>query len=158
MEASVVAAWWGAIVASIVLLWDIFKWATKGARVSVNAIPNMQTVNTVEGKLDDNRLILVEALNTGDLPSTITHLVFYQYASHLNKILNKPKNQGLIPYQGAGYELPHLLNPGTRWTGNIDQNDIVKKIGEDGLFYCGVIHTARKKPVLAKINLSNENT
>ena len=158
MEASVVAAWWGAIVASVVLLWDIFKWATKGAHVSVNATPNMQTINHIEGKLDDNKLIFVEAINTGDLPTTITHLAFFQYESVFKKFLNKPKNQGVIVKQGTGYELPHLLSPGARWTGGIDQNDVTEKIGTDGVFYCGIIHTSRKKPVLVRVNLNDNVT
>jgi hypothetical protein len=96
-------------VASTVLLWDIFKWVTKGAKVTVNATPNMQTFNHIEGELDDDRLIFVEAVNTGDMPTTITHLAFYQYDSLVKKILNKPKSQGAIPWQGAGYELPARL-------------------------------------------------
>ena len=107
MEASVVAAWWGAIVASIVLLWDIFKWVTKGAHVIVNAAPNMQTVNHIEGKLDDNKLIFVEAINTGDLPTTITHLAFFQYESVLKKaFMGKPMMQNDIVWMsifGSGF-------------------------------------------------------
>lgn len=135
------------------MLWDIFKWLNKGARVTVNATPNMQTVNYAQGKLDDNKLIFVEVNNIGDLPTTITHLAFYQYSSYFQKLLNKPSNQGIIPNQGTGYELPHLLNPGTRWTGNIDQEDVVSKIGDNGIFYCGVIHTLRKKPVTVRVKL-----
>lgn len=158
MEASIVAAWWGAIVASIVLLWDIFKWATKGARVSVSAAPNMQTLNPIEKKLDDNKLIFVEAINHGDMPTTITHLVFFQYESIFKKILKKAKNQGVITNPGAGCQIPFLLSPGCRWTGSIDQNDIAEKLGTDGLFYCGVIHTSRKKPVLKRVDIDDKVT
>jgi len=158
MEASIVAAWWGAIVASVVLLWDIFKWFTKGAKIIVTATPNMQIVNHAEGRLDEGMLIFVEAINIGDMPTTITHLAFFQYESLFKKWRNKPNTQGAILRQGIGYELPHLLNPGERWTGNIDQNDIIEKVGDQGLLYCGIIHSLKKKPVLIKINLSNENT
>ena len=153
MNASIVAAWWGAIVASIVLLWEIFKWATRGAHVIVNASPNLQTVNQAEGKLDDGKIIYVEAINAGDLPTTITHLVFHQYETVLKKFFNEPQNQGVIIKQGAGHELPHLLTPGSHWVGMINQDELVEKLGDKGLFYCGVIHTPRKKPVLTKINL-----
>jgi hypothetical protein len=159
MEASVVAAWWGAIVASIVLLWDIFKWLTKGARVLIHAKPNMQTLNQLEGKLNDDKNILVEVINIGDLPTTITHLVFYEYKSFLEKILNKPITQGVIPYQGRGMqELPYLLGPGARWVGMISQADLEEKTQNDSVFYCGVIHTLRKKPVRARVILHEKST
>jgi hypothetical protein len=153
IEASIVAAWWGAIVASIVLLWDIFKWLNRGAKVIVNATGNMQTVNRELGKLDENNIIFLEANNIGDLPTTITHLVFYQYRSWLHKLFNKPKGQGLVPYQGTGCELPHLLNPGARWTGQIDQDEVIEKFSGDGIFYCGILHTLRKKPVVTRVVL-----
>src|SRR5437879_4880685 len=37
-----VVAWWGAVVATIVLLWDVYKWTHRGADVRVEAAPNMK--------------------------------------------------------------------------------------------------------------------
>ncbi len=158
MEASVVAAWWGAIIASVVLLWDIFKWFSKGARILVSAAPNMQTVNPLKGKLDDEKMILVEVVNIGDLPTTITHLTIYQYSSFWDKLRNKRSNQGVIPMQGAGSELPHLLGSGARWVGRIDQSDVIDKFCKDKIFYCGVYHTFSKKPVASTVNLAKSVT
>ena len=89
-EASIIAAWWGAIIASIVLLWDMFKWFNKGAKISINAIPNMRIVNDIESDLDDKKIIFAEVFNMGEMPTTITHLALYQYKSRIKKMLNKP--------------------------------------------------------------------
>lgn len=157
-NSSVIAAWWGAIIASIVFLWDIFKWATQGPQIVVNAKPNMHRVNQIQGKLEEENLIFVEAINRGSLPSTITHLAIYQYESKLKKILNKPKTQGVVLQQDTGIQLPYLLGPGAQWSGMINQDDLTEKWGTEGLIYCGVIHSARKKPVLTKVDLSENVT
>jgi len=44
IKASDFAAWWGAILATVVLLWDIFKWRATRVRLRITAQPNMQTV------------------------------------------------------------------------------------------------------------------
>ncbi len=155
-NSSVIAAWWGAIIASIVLLWDIFKWTTQGPRIVVHAKPNMHRVNQLKGKLDEENLIFVEVVNRGSQPTTITHLAIYQYESRLKKILNKPKTQGAVFQQDTGQQLPHLLGPGAQWSGMIDQNDLTEKWGTEGLIYCGVLYSSSKKPVLTRVNL-NEN-
>ena len=47
MEASEIAAWWGATIATLVLLWDIFKWKRAGPVVTISASPNMTIVGGV---------------------------------------------------------------------------------------------------------------
>jgi hypothetical protein len=39
MQASDIAAWWGAIVATAILFWDIIKWKKSGVTVKVKAVP-----------------------------------------------------------------------------------------------------------------------
>jgi hypothetical protein len=42
MTSTEIAAWWGAIIASIVLLWDIYKWKTRGPKLVMRLSPNIQ--------------------------------------------------------------------------------------------------------------------
>lgn len=150
MTASEVAAWWGAIVASIVLLWDVFKWRASQVNLRISAQPNMQTVTRL-GKLDDDLNIFVEAVNNGDKTTTITHLVVKHYRNTFDRIRRKTSMRGLIALPGGNQPLPFELGPGKRWVGLIDQKDVEAKAGTDGYFYCGVIHTASKKEHLVRV-------
>lgn len=154
MSLSEVAAWWGAGIASMVLLWDIYKWLKSKSNVKVSASPNMQTINSIEGCLGDEKYIAVEVVNQSDRLTTITHLVIAHYQNVWHKLINKKSTQGVITDPLGGPPIPHELAPGARWIGMINQNDVVTKIGESGLFYCGVLHTAKKNPVMVKVKLS----
>jgi hypothetical protein len=50
-----------------------------------------------------------------------------------------------------GTPFPHVLAPGERWTGAIDQDDAIKKYGTSGRFYCGVFHSRSKKSVYRRV-------
>lgn len=154
-DATDTAAWWGAIVATIVLLWDIYKWWRSGARLIVRANPNMQDVSKLaRGSAHDLR-IFVDVTNSGDRPTTITHLVVYHYSNLFHKLANKPSMQGVVSPGDWGPPTPHVLQPGERWTSGIDQKDLTKKAGTDGYLYCGVIHSLAKRPVLARLKMAD---
>ncbi len=140
------AAWWGAIIATFTLLWNIYKWIKRGAKVIVRISPNMRQMG--EGRT----FIFVEVVNRGDLPTTITHLVGVYYPSILKRLLRKKHNY-IYPYPGHGPAIPFMLNPGDRWTGSIDQAEAEKKFKGKGFFYCGVIHSTKKKPVFKRVDL-----
>ncbi len=42
MSSTDAAAWWGAIVASLILIWDVYKWIKSGTALRLNAVPDMQ--------------------------------------------------------------------------------------------------------------------
>jgi hypothetical protein len=48
MNAPDAAAWWGAALATIVFGWDIYKWLTSGAKITLSATGNMQTLNLAQ--------------------------------------------------------------------------------------------------------------
>ncbi len=39
-----IVAWWGAIVATVVLVWDIYKWKTSGPKIRFVVCPGMIVV------------------------------------------------------------------------------------------------------------------
>lgn len=154
MEVSEAAAWWGAIVATLVLAWDVFKWKKSRYSVAVSASPNMSIFNQLEGELDDDKFIYVEVINRGDKVITLTHLVTKHYSDLWHLIRRKPDMQGAILQQQAGHQqIPFELEPGKRWTGQIDQKDVEEKSGTSGFFYCGVYHTASDNAVLVRVKL-----
>ena len=150
MSASDWAAWWGAVIATGVLVWDVYKWRKSSSNVRVSASANMRTL--AGGQLKDDKNIVVEVANNGDKTTTLTHLVVAHYANWLERIRKKPSTQGLVP-NPTGQSIPFELAPGKRWTGLIDQKDLEEKISEMRHLYCGVYHTASKKPKMVRVKV-----
>ena len=148
MKATEFAAWWGAAIATLVLLWDIYKWERPGPRVLVTARPNMKT-------LDNSKLnVFVEATNLGDRPTTLTHFSAFQFKTVLHRVRMKPSKSFIIPWTTGGPTIPHTLSPGERWTGLIDQASLKQEIESKGPVYCGVYESGRSRPRLARIHLN----
>lgn len=151
MSASDIAAWWGAIVATMVFGLDIFKWWKAGPKIIVRANPNMQMVSSGQG-LEPEKNIFLEVVNNGDKLTTVTHVIIHHYKSKWSVICKKPNGQAVVPLPGPMQKLPFELEPGKRWTGLIDQSDIKSKF-QGGYIYCGILHTATPKPILCKVVL-----
>lgn len=144
------AAWWGAIIATLVLIWDIYKWKKRGAKIVIKARPNMVGVPS-----DDKTYIVVIVTNRGDLPTTITHLVGLYYPSIFSKFLHRKINF-FFPYPGPTPP-PYTLQPGNEWKGLIDQDnlkqDLLVQGRKKGFLYCGVVHSSSNKPMLKRVNI-----
>jgi hypothetical protein len=151
MSATDIAAWIGAITGTLVLIWDVYKWMQTGPKVKVSAAPNMVAYGSAMTILGDKSNIMVEVTNTGDGKTTIAHLVGFFYASQLRKWLRrKPHRTMFVPDPGSG-QLPHVIHPGERWIGAMDQSDDLIKMSNDGALYVGVLHSTQKRPVLARV-------
>lgn len=148
MTASVIAAWWGAVIATVVLAWDIFKWARSGARLKVRVTPNMQ----VAGDSSQQKLVHVEVVNRGDRVTTITHWAFYEFASTLHRLRRKRKSQGIVPYP-EGPALPFELEPGKRWAATVAQEGLFSHF-TGGQVFCVIVHSASDKEALCRLHTS----
>ena len=153
MSATDIAAWWGAGIATVVLLFDVFKWwhglATK---VRVSANPNMQMIDPERGELVDPKMIFVEAVNTGDRKTIVTHLVGYYYCSLWRRIIRRPTQPFLVPDPMYG-RLPADLEPGDRWQGQIEQTEQIEDWSRSGRLYVGINHSLRKKAKLVRVKI-----
>lgn len=83
------AAWWGAVIATLVLAWDIYKWKKSGPLIEVSASPNMQILGGMPDSLSGKTYVAVEVRNTGKGKTTVTHLVGYYYSSFINRLKRK---------------------------------------------------------------------
>lgn len=45
MDQIAIIAWWGAILSSVVFLWDVYKWHTAGPKIRFSVKSNMETFN-----------------------------------------------------------------------------------------------------------------
>jgi hypothetical protein len=91
MSATELAAWWGAAIATLVFIWDIFKWKKSGPIVGVSVSPNMHTFGGITDGLGEKTFVVVEITNNGDRKTTITHLVGFHYSSFFLRLRKKQR-------------------------------------------------------------------
>lgn len=145
------AAWWGAIVATIVLLWDIYKWKRSGPALQVSVTPD--DIHTPGPRLQGGPYIAVTVVNVGGRRTTLTDLVAVYYPS-LWLVLTRKFEMYYYLKPWGGERLPFELNPGSAWTGRFHQDNTVGNQVRDGYLYCGIKHTSSRKSVLRRVRIS----
>jgi len=82
-------AWWGAIIATLALIWNIIVAIRSGPHISVRAIPNMK-IFPIDSITKDKTYISVTAINRGNAPITITHFLDF-YADSIWNLIRKKR-------------------------------------------------------------------
>ena len=150
-----IVAWWGAIVATFVFTWDIFKWSTSGPKLRINVRPNMKTYGMP--RMDGNTYVIVEAVNIGDRPTTIIVIGLRYYENWCQKLRKKPNKSFVSPNPVMTQELPHVLEPGKMWTGGLLQNEELEKMAREGILICEVYDSWHKKAFNKRVTLKQES-
>lgn len=154
MNATDVAAWWGAIAATVAIIWDVVKWSHGGPRINVQPAPNMVVMGGSPLLKDDNTYISVRVTNTGDQKTTITNLVGVYYDSFLKKALGKGAKHFIILNPAlASAPLPFGIGPGEQWSGSVIQTQELEERSRNGFLYVGVGHTSSKEFALARVRI-----
>jgi hypothetical protein len=121
-----IVAWWGAIVASLVLLWDVYKWMVEGPRLTMRLSPNMEVWGdpSREGKT----WVSVTVSNVGNRPTTIKGVGMEYYTNWFSRFRNRAERAAVFPNPNTGFPLPRVLNPGEEWLGLIPQERLDKGV------------------------------
>jgi len=152
MKITELAAWWGAIIATLVLLWDMYKWERSGPIINVSASPNMQPFGKIPNHPEGKKYMAVEITNIGNRKTTITHLVVFHYKSLFRKIRGKKDKSFIVLPQALLHPpLPYVIEPGERWLGGIEQTSKLEEMSRNGYLYCGIYHSCGKKPILQRV-------
>jgi len=77
MSPTSIVAWWGAILSTIVFLWDMYKHNTAGPKLRFTVQTGMETLNMP--RFEGRTVILTNVTNYGDRPTTITNLGYLYY-------------------------------------------------------------------------------
>ncbi|WP_092791552.1 MULTISPECIES: hypothetical protein [Rheinheimera] len=149
-EASDYAAWWGAIIASFALIWNVVVFLRSGARIKIVVTPNMELQPPIPGS-EGQKYIFVKAVNTGSSATTITHFYGFTASSHFERF-RKRINQFIINGDGSYNKLPAKLEPGEEWIGLAIQDDELLK---EKLVYYGIYHNQKDKPVCKKVKFGS---
>lgn len=119
-------AWWGAIVSTVVFVWDIYKWKTDGAKLNVQLAPNMQSIG--DPRRDGITWVSITVTNIGSRPCTIKSVGMWYYKNHHNFIRHKPDLAAIFPNPNDSLPLPRVLNPGEEWIGLVPQDRLFEGI------------------------------
>lgn len=134
-----IVAWWGAIVATVVLLWDIYKWKSAGPRIRFVVTSGMIVVG--DPSREGQTYISSEATNVGDRPTTITNLVIQHYKTYFSMVRHKPSTSMLVTEPSIAQPLPFVLQPGGVWRGLFPQTKEIESLSKDGYLVCGLCHS-----------------
>lgn len=128
---SIFAAWWGALIASIVLLFDFYKWARSGPRLLCDVKYGWKI--KAADFTDDNEYIFFSVSNTGDRPTTIIHQAAIHWPTILDRILKKHETSFFI--KGGAYDMgkiPAIIRPGEIWNGISRIDDKIRSLVDNG--------------------------
>jgi hypothetical protein len=74
MKISDIAAWWGAAIATALLIWDLYKWRRSGPHLEISVSPNMSTFGSAQ-MYGEGPFVVLEVRNNGNRKTTLTHCV-----------------------------------------------------------------------------------
>lgn len=149
MDSTKLVAWWGAVLSTVVFLWDIYKHRTAGPRLRFTVQTGMETVNMpmYQGKT----VILVNATNLGDRPTTITHLGYLYYEKRKFFRKREPDKAAVVPTPNLAHPLPFELRPGVLWNGIAIQDPQIEKWATTGILDMILYHSHANKPMRRRI-------
>jgi hypothetical protein len=149
-------ALWGAIIATLVLIWDIIKWFREGPKVQFSVYPNMVMIPEMSGD-KSRRYIRVDVKNIGDRAFTVESLTQHLYPGRFSK---RASDSWVVAHFTQSTQLPLLLEPGRVWMGMFMQDAQMETNSREGYFTCELHCSYRKKPLKKRLIIpqkSNEN-
>ncbi len=153
MDKTTIIAIYGAAVATVVLIWDCFKWWKERFSLDVHASPDM--VIAGHDSIGEQAHILVIVTNNSQ-PITITHLLIYHYRTRFHKLLrSRPIMQGVVT-PAFGSTVPHLLETGAQWRGGIIQTPELEEKSRNGCLYVGIWAGSRKRPNIRRVIITEK--
>jgi hypothetical protein len=143
------AAWWGAVLASVAFLWDAYKWWTTGPQIRMVVLPERRVVGDPE--LEGKTLIAIQATNVGDRPTTLENLAFVWYANWWNRLRWKQKRGYIIINPGRGRNFPYKLEVGERWDGLAFQEETLVQEASTGHLMVELSYASSKRPIRKRL-------
>ncbi len=160
MTSTEIAAWWGAIIASVVLIWDMYKWKIQGPRLLMVLSPNMLVLGdpSREGKT----WVSVVVTNIGDRPTTIKGVGMEYYTNWYKRLRNQADKAATFPNPSDRFPLPRVLTPGDEWNGLIPQERQGKvmnleEMSQSGHLMIWLSRSDRKQALRKRIIIINDS-
>lgn len=154
MDTTDIIAGYAAIVATGLLVWDVYKWLTSGPKIMFRVLSNMKIYNDPDYP---HTYILAEATNKGSLPTTLTTIGLQHYKNRFYQLIKRSEDTFAVGNTGLGQSLPRKLEPGDVWKGLIQQDKKIEYMAKRGLLVCELYVSHKKKPKAARVTLKSKN-
>lgn len=161
IDTTEVVAWWGAVIATVVFAWDIYKWKSAGAKLRMSVSSGMLMTggksywNTESA---DKLHIVVRLSNIGDRPTTITHLAFLYFPTWFSRLRGRPKHSFIAVNPNPGQPIPHEMKEGTIWIGTTDQTPDFEQYATEGHLIAQIFHSHSTRPEQARVVITKKET
>lgn len=153
MDASDYAAWYGALIATTVLVWDVIKWKSAGPVIVGDAHAGWESygIQQTEGLA----LTTVRLTNNGGRPTTLVSWGMYWYPAGASLDDKKARHAFLVQGGLAGTgKVPCKIESGDVWNGLIKENEKFHRMQREGTLVFGFGFSHQVEEVLVKIEAS----
>lgn len=155
MDAQAGVAIYAAIVATGALALEVRRWFESGPRIKVRIQPNMVMVG---GRQTNENFLVATVRNRGNVATTITTMGMIYYPNAFWRIIRQKGNHFVVPHPGVDgmpSSVPHVLEPGTQWTGLVNKTANESQSGiadwEDGNLLVEVYTSDRDRPYRVRV-------
>ncbi|MGD9161129.1 MAG: hypothetical protein PVG39_22115 [Desulfobacteraceae bacterium] len=146
------AAWTGLGLATIVALWDVYKWWRDRPRFSIK--PDVPTYADLE-KSGNFLSLGVEIIN-GQFPVSIRFIHLHHYKNILQRFFHRPDQTGKLTRK----ELPKPLNAAEVWSFYLDEFDddfcLSREDLTSGILILEIYGTNRRRPVSIRLSMEKD--
>ena len=154
-------AWWGAIVGTVALVLEIWKWWRSRASLRVSIFPKTHYADSFSAiektEHGETRQLIphfrIEIANIGGSPTTLSLVsAISRYRRGLLGRSRKRAFSGTMGLDGMAFEphdgqqLPRLLAPGETWQCRVKENSIASLV-QAGKAWLRVLHSLSRKPL-----------
>lgn len=143
------AAYWGMILSTFSVVWQLWQWWKRGA-LRVDVMTDMQMYPAPRGK-QDQLLLMVEVANVGSQPVTLKLLHGAYYTSLWNRLRNKNPRYFVTPSAPEFDQLPHVLRPGEIWRSGFEQDSDLEQMLGSGHLLIRMTHSLSKRDAATRV-------
>jgi hypothetical protein len=153
-------AFFSLMVSACSFVLEFRRWFDEGVKLSMSIMPDAKLFG---GDVkDSNTYLSVTVTNRGSAPTTITHMVLYDYPSELaiyvpQRLMRRRWMKRLRPWTavvaktGTPGPLPYLLQSGTNWFGLATHTPDLERMIEAGRLYVGIIGSHSDKTLFKRV-------
>jgi hypothetical protein len=151
MSLTTFAAWWGAVLSTGGVLWDIYKYRHSGPKLRFHVRTGMKSIGMPSS--NGKRLLQIEVINYGERPTTLTNVTLYYFEKlwSLSRLRNRPTTAAVLLFLAETQPFPCELKAGAIWRGHTEQVPEIEKWATKGVLYCDLHHSHREKPIRRRV-------
>jgi hypothetical protein len=145
-------------VSACVFTLELRRRFDEGVKLSMSIMADAVVVGG--GREDRNTYLSAAVTNRGSAPTTITHMVLYNYRSRLaryipSRLTRWMKKQRpetfVVTSIGAPGPLPYVLQPGHTWVGMATHTSALEQMIEAGRLYVGIIGSHSDRTLFKRV-------